>query len=252
MNAKKYVLLLFLLGIFMPYSAKALETENSATMNTDSYENTKYFKTVTLLNQYETLSNSLDSKQTFTTEISADEFYNDNVYEPQLSDNIIVSTKKLTVYLTKRSSSQYDYKAVAEWRKIPSIRTYETIGLGYYPSVKPLSVPDFEQYYCISGSGCYSQTAGWRTTTTSTGTAATFYLPSGDLTTLKHTFETTIIKTDPSSVIIRQEAVASYAEATEEITYNQSKSFTISTDGLIYSTTKYNVATVGVEWSGSW
>lgn len=252
MKRKSLILLIVLMSMLVPFTANAMTSEDEyGPAKLDVIENTKYYKTIIVLNNQEMLSNVEGQNLSITTEITEEEFNNTNIASPYESTTNNASTKKLTIRLEKYNS-YYKYTAIAEWKLFPSLRTYNTLGIGHYSSVKNQATPDFEQYYCISGSGCHTQTAGYYIKKTNNGSAATFYLPSGTLTALKQTFTSIVTKTDSTSKVIEQKAVASYGEATSDISYNDAKDYLINTSGLQYNNNKNIVMNANVYWNGSW
>lgn len=254
---KKFNLMLIMISfILIPNTIKALEIEESESMLTEYSETTKYYKTITVLNNSEMLSRAGFNTSSFTTEITEEEFYSDDEEDGiNGSSYVSSSTKKVTASIAKISNSNYyKYTATAEWKKMPSVRSYDSIGIGFYPSVILYGTPHFEQYYCTTGGTCNTQNSGWKLYSSTYGTAATYYLPSGELSTLKHTFYAYLQKRDSSVTIYEQEAGASYGQATQSVTYTEAKDFTMSTAGLNYKSAynKYSVVSVSNIWNGTW
>lgn len=256
----KKSLILFLLSFLLVgmNNVNALDSsdDNYGPIIQDYQEETKYFKIVTLLNDSAVLSLDGNENSAFTTEITEAEFYSidDSVNG---SASVTTSTLKLTIKLEPYGSN-YKYTATTVWNVLPptSERSYDTIGIGFYQSVKPKVSPSWSQYYCLSGGGCTTQTAGWREYQGISGVAATYYLPSGSLTALKQTFSVIVTKTDSSSTVIRQIAQASYGHAYSSVTYTQAKAFRIDGTGLHYTdqgaANAYLVNNVGTTWNGTW
>ena len=215
-------------------------------------ETTKYYKTTILKNPLQSANN-----QTYyyseTIEVTEEEYNNSD----QLAINsVTVETnyKKLTVSISKYNNTFYRYKAVLNWKQMPSTRSYDVIGIGHYSNVEVAGNVDFEQYYCYSGGSCFTNTVYYQKII-STGAGAMFALPSGSINTLKQTIILMMQKRDPSSTITSQIASGDYAHATSTISYNNAKNFTVSQYGIdvgvninYYDNMPYGAAT----WSGTW
>ncbi len=256
----KKSLILFLLSFLLVgmNNVNALDSsdDNYGPINQDYQEETKYFKIVTLLNDSAVLSLDGNTNSAFTTEITEAEFYsiNDSVNG---SSSTTTSTYKLTIKLESYGSN-YKYTASTVWNVLPPTneRFYDTIAIGFYQSVKPKVSPSWSQYYCLSGGGCTTQRAGYREYQGVNGVAATYYLPSGNLTALKQTLTVIITKTDSNSTVIKQLAEGSYGHAHSSVTYTQAKAFRIDGSGLHYTdqgaANAYLVNSVGTTWKGTW
>lgn len=253
---KKIVLILLMSSLFFIGTTKTNAQEISDDFvgpidNEVVVENVKYFKTVTLLNNSETLS-LYANDNSFTAEISEEE-YNASENDEINANYVDTSTKKLTVRISKNGNN-YQYTAITDWHQIPTLKSYHSIGIGHYPSVKNHVYPHFKQVYCYDSSTCYTQEAGFSLHESNTGSAATYYMPSGDLTYLQQTFYVVVTKTDSSNTIVSQYATASYGQPRSAVSYNEAKDFFINTGGLNYDSahSKYLVNSVSTTWSGTW
>ncbi len=240
---KRLSILITIIILLLPFYVKASETET---------EVVKYYKTTVLKNPLQSLNNN-HLYVSDTIEVTEEEYNN--------SDNLIPRTvtvettyKKLSVSIIKYGSAFYEYKAVLNWKQIPSTRSYDILGIGYYPSVKVAGNADFEEYYCLSGGSCFTNTSYYQKIT-SGGTGVVFALPSGSLSSLKQTLILIVEKTNSSSTITSQKAVGDYAHATSTISYSNAKNFTVDVFGIdvgsninYYDDMPYAAAT----WTGTW
>ena len=240
---KKNLLLIAIIILLLPFYVKANDPEA---------EIVKYYKTTVLKNPLQSLNNNTFYASE-TVEVTEEEYNN--------SDNLIPKTvtvettyKRLSVSIIQYGSAFYKYKAVLNWKQIPSTRSYDILGIGHYSSVKVAGNADFEEYYCLTGGNCFTNTSYYQKIT-SGGTGVVFALPSGSLSTLRQTLILIVEKTNPSNTITSQKAVGDYAHATSTISYNNAKNFTIDVFGLdvgsninYYDDMPYAAAT----WSGTW
>ena len=255
MSFKKIILLLILL---IPIFVSAEEDEGRIVASEE-----KYYKTVTILNNSSVLQRAnLGEMSSITTEITKEEYDNapvENYSNARTTDDYTDATIETTYKKMKATIREfygaYRYKNVLTWKNIPSTRSYDIIALGYYASVQPVANIYFEQDYCTSSSSCYTGSSYYEYIGTN-GSAALFYLPSGTLTSLEQSLRVDMEKTNSSSTIVSQVAVADYSHATSSISYSNAKKFTVDTGGIRLndSITGYYDA-IGVaraSWEGEW
>ena len=215
-------------------------------------ETVKYYKTVTLLNPLEA-SNDNNYYPSITTEVSEEEYNNsDNLIQRDVT--VETTYKKLTVSISKFNADYYRYRAILNWKQMPSTRSYDVLGIGHYTSVQVSGNANFEEYYCLSGGSCYTNTSYYQKIT-SLGTGVMFALPSGSLSTLKQTLILLVHKTNPANTIVSQVAVGDYAHATSVISYNSAKNFTVDIYGVdVGSNFNYydDMPFAASSWAGTW
>ena len=225
-------------------------------------ETIKYFKTDTY---YENLGNPdsvMDilngNAYSITTEISKEEYDAvdtslPNVYQTRSSCTVETTYKEMTTQLYSHGTG-YRYKNQLVWKFIPSVRSYDVIGIGFYASVKPAEFPHFSQHYC-NASGC-TNSATRTTQIFSNGASATFKLPTGDLTSLDETFYFDVEK-NTTATIVSQLAAGDYAHATTStILLNATNHEVIQTSGIQFaSSVSGNFDTIDeavTYWYGPW
>lgn len=218
---------------------------------------TKYFKTDTYYNSL--LPNSYNTNAISTSyEITEEEYENvdeltGNMASPNVSGSVETTYKKMTTSITK-NGNYYRYKNVLLWKKFPSVRSYDIIGIGHFSTVKVHGSAHFEEYYCFTSGSCYTNIAHY-TQTFNTGSGASFPLPTGSLTTLKTTFYFDVEK-NTTLTIISQDAYGDYSHAITNVTLANSKKYTvnptgISLDGSIinsYDSITSTIVTLNATW----
>lgn len=161
--------------------------------------------------------------------------------------------KKLTTYILT-NGSYYRYKAVLNWKTFPKVRSYDTIAIGHYASVEKRGSVYFSQTYCDLNNDCRTIQA-YYPQTFSTGSAATFKVPSGDLSSLSQTIYFDVQKSVDATVI-SQKAAGDYAHAVQTVTVAQAKNFSVSTLGINFNSSSVNlydeISPATALWSGSW
>lgn len=240
---KKFLIMLALL-FALPITGNALEFEEIS-------KEEKYFKTTI----YESNLTRASSNYAITEEITQEEYeaFNPNVM-PLASTSTITTYKKLTTYLLT-NGNYYRYKATLEWRNIPKVRSYDTIGIGHYSSVIIRGSTHFSQTYCPVDDDCRTISSYYEKIT-DTGSAATFKVPSGDLESLEQTFYFDVEKRNPSSTVIAQKSSGDYSHAIRSVTTTQARNFNISNAGIQYDSSVLDyfdeISQASVTWSGTW
>lgn len=220
---KKKIFILLLIFYLFPTIAKAMELDYTLVSQSE-----KYFKT-TIINNDANLYSS--ESNLHTVEITKEEYdnYNENTLMPK--GNIVQTEyKKMTVQILE-NGTKYKYIAILEWKNMPKVRSFDTLAIGFYQSVKATQLT-FNTYYCINNSTCYTQ-YNYYSKNSSTGVGATFELPtSTSVKTLKHTLTVTVDKNVTDATIIEQKATADYSHATKVVTLSQAQDYNINTTGI--------------------
>ena len=132
---------------------------------------------------------------------------------------------------------------------MPSKRSYDIIGIGHYSNVKVSGKPTFQLVY---GS---NSTSNATIKKTSTGTTATFKLPTGSFNNLTATLYFDVEK-NTNSNILTQKAFGDYSHATSTISESNANKHTINTSGIKLDTSIINnydeINTAVATWTGNW
>lgn len=244
--------------ILMPISIFAKEVDEDGFEVVSKEE--KYYKTVTpnndsayALKNIGSLSNN--NNLDYTVEITKEEYdnYDENQAQPYTSCTIETGMKKLTTYILT-NGSYYRYKAVLNWKTFPKVRSYDTIAIGHYASVEKIGSVHFSQTYCDLNNNCRTIQAYYPQTFI-TGSAATFKVPSGDLSSLSQTIYFDVQKSVDATVI-SQKASGDYAHAIKTVTVAQAKNFSVSTLGINFKDSSFNlydeISPATALWKGNW
>ena len=235
--------LIITMFIFLPFIVKA---EENIEQDNNSYI-TKYYKTVTYNNIVNAFYNN-----SVTTEITEEEYNSVDTSQPK-SATVETTYKKLTSSITANGNN-YRYKAVLQWKIIPSVRSYDIIGIGFYQNVKVKNNNlYFNQEYCISGGSCYNSSVNYPQIF-SNGAGTSFALPSGSLSSLKETLYFDVEK-NTTATITSQLAASDYSHATSIISLANSKKYTVNANGIsLNGVSSYydNINAAKAYWSGSW
>ena len=243
---KKFYLYILFCLVLIPSPSFAMK--NDVLVSSE----TKYYKTI-----YESdsdvsvLSNVVDK----TIEISEQE-YND-VYDDvkvMESNSNQTSYKKITISIYK-SGNDFKYEVNLEWKKIPKVRSNDIIAIGFdNKNIKANGNYSFIQNFCTSD-GCKSNNS-YSLRTFSTGSSATFSLPTSSLTYLNQIFSFTVVK-KITEKIISQTISGDYSHATSKINSNNALKHSVDVDSgikLYNSISSYydSIPVTKTTWTGSW
>ncbi len=226
-------------------------------------ETTKYFKTIThynvSLNPTEIMNVLGGNSYSETIEITEEEYEMANVAgmnSYNLNDMTVIETtyKKMITQLYSYGSG-YRYKNQLVWKNFPSVRSYDIIAIGYYPSVTINGSVNFIQSFCVTGDGCYSNSNDYPQQFVG-GISTVFKLPVGTLNSLDETIYFNV-KKNTTSTIIEQVAAGDYSHATTStallnaVNHSVIQDYGIALDSSIISNYDSMTAAV-VHWYGSW
>lgn len=223
-----------ILILFVPICiVNASEVQESETIIS---ENIRYFKTTTFYTSNDYSKQTFKENNSFfteTIEITEEEYYKKESNNPIVinSYNIIETTyKKLKVSISE-DGDNYKYKAELEWKNMPKIRSYDNIGIGFYKSVKALSI-NFNTYYCLNDGNCYTSSSYYAKNSDG-GVGATFKLPtSTEVKSIKSTLTANIVKNVQDATIIEQVATAEYVHAQKSISSTLARNYIIGITGI--------------------
>lgn len=250
---KKFLLSFFLLFLVFPGITHAQEEKMFEVVAMEE----KYYKTITKVeNSDYSIFSSDTSNYSYSVEISKEEYdsYKPSMIESNATTTIETNYKKLTTYLLS-NGSYFRYKAVLDWKNFPKVRSYDTIAIGHYASVRPLLGVQFEQTYCPVNGACRT-IQGYYAQTFASGSAATFKLPAGDLTKLTQTIYFDVEKVNSNSTVISQKISGDYSHAIKTVSVDTAQKFTISNSGILYDASVRSsfdeIQTAQVTWNGNW
>lgn len=230
----------------------AIQPINAEEFNyNDIMESTKYYKTI--INKNNHFTSILNNSQSITIEVSKEEYDN---YNGLANTDAFVETiyKKITSSISQ-NGSYYKYTGTLTWKTIPSVRSYDIFGIGFYSSVKVRNNNvHFSQNYCLSNGSCYTSSTHYPQIF-SGGAGTTFLLPSGNLTSLNATMYFDVEK-NGSGTIVSQLAAADHSHAVQSISLTNAKKYTVSGGaGIILNgvSSYYDAINPAKEyWTGSW
>lgn len=251
---KKIVLSFIALFIMIPFVIKAEEVNNENELETVLSETTKYYKTITFNDSVCVAGLNNLCNNSITYEVSKEEYDSAPQNEVRtVNDALIETTYKRLTSTIAQSGTRYKYKANLYWKTIPSTRSYDIMGIGFYASVKVANDDIFfQQDYTKNGTNYTSYTYYPQVFTN--GGGCSFQLPSGTLTYLNQELYFYVEK-NTTATIIQQLAAADYAHATSTISLNNSKKYEIDSTGITHNgNSSYYDAMNSADayWYGTW
>lgn len=249
MKKGKILLLILATLLVIPFTTYAKESKTNDFEIVSQTE--KYYKTITNSEMFKFDSNDQTTK---SYEVTKEEYEASNDQRQTRGTATTETTyKKLTTTILS-NGSVYRYKAVLNWKQFPVVRSYDSIGIGYYASVKYNANLNFNQTYCLTNGTCKTLTT-YYPQYFSSGTSATFKIPEGSLSSLSQTIFFDVTK-NVDATITSQAAYGDYSHATKTVTVAQAKSFSVGTSGIQFNNGIGNyyddIMPAIATWSGSW
>ena len=228
-------ILLGLIALALVFSPKIVNAEENQ-QRVKLAETKKYIKTVTTIDAaalYAYNSNTVNWSESYSEEITEEE-YNAVTGTRDLvlvgSDAIETTYKVMTTAIWDIGGA-YQYVNLLHWKIMPSVRSYDIIGIGHFGSVYALTTPYFQEYYCYTGGSCsISNTHIPRNDTY--GDSSVFPLNTGNINYLDISIWFNIGKTDPNSSVPTLYAAGDYAHATSYISSSTASNYTMSVGGI--------------------
>ncbi len=219
-----FMVLLFLNNVFADDSFEILSEVTKYYKTVISYDCSMCFLSLSNYNSSNILSSSY--------EISEEEYENDNNIHIMSSGIVETTYKKMTTSISK-NDKYYRYKNIVMWKKMPKIRSYDVIAIGFNSNVK------------ISGTPISSLKYDSKTLTnsnfkkTSTGVSSTFKLPSGTYSNMIAELYFNVEK-NTSATILTQKIYGDYAHSTSSVSLDNASKHSINTSGINFDSSVVN------------
>lgn len=253
-NLLLYICLIFIMFVFLPTIALASEGEFE-----EVAENTKYYKVVTRYNSSVVSKFAADEYdnpfvQSETFEITKEEYDAVGDSETTIMGSVTVeNTYRMVKSSILSDGNYYRYRNYTVWKLMPSVQSYDIIGIGFLASVKLHGNPTFIQNYCTTT--CSSSTASYMQAFP-TGVGATFKVASGNLISLNTEFYFDVEK-NTTATVIKQKAYSDYSHAITPVLLTSAMNYQVnSTLGIVLNSSVssyYDALSVAdATWTGSW
>ena len=191
-------------------------------------QTTKYIKTETRLNAIPI--GGADIPRTRSFEVTEEE-YNNAVGEISTrAEGTVETTYKKMVTSIYQHGSYYRYDNTLTWKNMPSVRSFDIIGIGKSPDLNIIDGPFFSQRYCTSSNNCYVSYVH-TVKTGSTGAGATCQLMTGALYSLKINIQYDVSK-NTNQTLYALYAYGDYSHATTTVTHSQAQHYSVNSGGI--------------------
>lgn len=230
---KKIVLCLFALALII---SPRIVNAQSVGQGKKIAETKKYIKTVTTIDAaalYGYSSDTVNWSNSYSVEVTEEEYNNASTNRDLVlvgSDAIETTYKVMTTAIWDIGGA-YQYVNLLHWKIMPSVRSYDIIGISHYSSVYALTTPYFQQYYCFTGGSC--STASNHIPKNGTyGDSSVFPLNTANINYLDISIWYNIGKTNSNNTITTLYAAGDYAHATSYISSSTASNHTMSVGGI--------------------
>lgn len=134
--------------------------------------------------------------------------------ENNLVSNVETNSKIMMTSISE-NEDHYQYKVTLVWKKIPVVRSYDIIGIGFYKNLKVSSDLYFVQEYCFVDGRCSEDFVKYPQIF-DLGIGVVFKLPVGDLISLKQTLYFDVEKKIDTTITV-QDIYGDYAHAIKDV-----------------------------------
>lgn len=264
MKKLKISLLILVAVLFMPtfVNAEAFDQITNEGIVLDSV--TKYYKTVTYMTNpvfnEDGIVVSVDDVSSNTFEVSKsvyDKAEDAGLVTLDRASTTVETTYKRMVTDLTYINGYYRYRNQLMWKNFPVIRSWDIIALGHYSNVSPISSSVYYRMKYVTASGSTYYDYGNYSQNFSTGSSATFALPSLNLSSLNILYYYNVQKTG-NGTITSQVATGDYAHGTDtDLTLNIASQHGVgATTGIIHlnGSSSYfdTIDEAEVYWTGTW
>lgn len=204
-------------------------------------KNEKYYKTI-----YTDLGGN-----SYSIEITEDEYEN----QPLLNSRSTVETEyKMMVTTLSQNGNKFRYKVSVGWKIMPSIRSYDIIGIGFDDDVYIDSSVYFNYHWCYSSGTCQTESYYQNKKSTSTGGAAVYDLPDSAISLSAALYYD--VSKDTTDTITHLTMYGDYSHAKTNVSVGNIADYDISISGIELRSSlisKYDAIPCAYStWSGSW
>jgi len=187
-----------------------------------------------------------------TVEISKSEY--DNESSNQIRGYVETEYKRMDAYITYISNSYYRYKVTTKWKNMPSVRSYDIIGLAFEDDEVAMRDTTWFQYnYCVSSGSCYVDGTYYHSEEDENGGSTVYKFPSNAVS-MTATLYFDVVK-NTTAIITRQAIHGDYAHAITPVDYDIYSIHNMTTGGLaLGSSSQYYdaIPCADTGWTGSW
>lgn len=215
-------------------------TENKDVLATLVGKTEKYYKSV-----YTDLNGN-----SYSTEVSAEEYENQSSIQ---SRGYVETEYKKVVSSISQLTNQFRYKVTTSWKLMPSVRSYDIIGVGHVDPVYIPTAVNFYYTYCIQSGDCTTDGTYYFKQKTGSGGSAVYKFPSDarSMTAVLY-YDVSKATTD---TITSLEICGDYSHAKTNVSASNYNGHGIDIDGILLgiNSSYYDAIPCAVtSWGGTW
>lgn len=198
-------------------------------------ESKKYIKTVTTIDKaalYAYNSDTVIWSESHSEEVTEKE-YNEakDGGMTLVGSAAIETTYKVMTTAIWDIGGAYQYVNLLHWKIMPSVRSYDIIGISHFSSIEATTTPYFQEYYCYTYGSCSTSNAHYPRNETY-GDSSVFPLNTGNINYLDISIWFNIEKTNPSTTLTQLYAAGDYAHATSYISSSTASNYFMDVGGI--------------------
>jgi len=216
-------------------------TENKDMLATLVSRTEKYYKSV-----YTDLNGN-----SYSTEVSAEEYENQSSIQTR---GYVETEYKKVVSSLSQLDNQFRYKVSTSWKMMPSVRSYDIIGVGHLDPVYIPGAVNFYYTYCIASGECITDRTYYNKQRTGGGGSAVYKFPSTARSMTAVLYYD--VSKNTTDTITYLEICGDYAHATATVSSTQYNNHAIAIEGILLGTSTSNyydaIPCAVSAWSGSW
>lgn len=186
-----------------------------------------------------------------TVEISKEEYDNQGTLNAR---GTVSTTYKEMVTTMSRNGDKFRYKVTVGWKQMPSVRSYDIIGIGFEDDVYISSSVYFNYTYCVLSGDCTTDTLYYNKKKLSTGGSAVYKFPSSARSMTAVLYYD--VSKNTNDTITDLYMYGDYAHATESVGSSTYTDYTINYNGIVLggpSISSYDAMPCAVtSWGGTW
>lgn len=201
---------------------------------------------------YKTIYTGLDG-ESYSMEVTENEYNNQSHMDARGTVN---TEYKNMVTVISQNGNYFRYKVSVNWNRLPSVRSYDIIGIGFDDDVYIASFVNFNYTYCTtSSSNCTTSTLYYDKKKLSTGGSVVYKLPGSEARSLGAVLYYDVAK-DTTDTITRLDMYGDYSHATESVSSSVYTDYTINRYGIVLGTSSSSsydaIPTAQSTWGGTW
>lgn len=185
-------------------------------------------------------------------ELTEEEYENES--SNQVRGYVQTEYKRMDAYITKIDNTQFRYKVTVGWRNLPSVRSYDIIGVAFEGG--SVTIPGdvyFNFTYCISDGSCRTSNGYNYKAKNYNGGSAVYKFPTTAISMTTSLYYNVVKNT--TETITAQLIHGDYAHATQNVDYAIYSNHTMTRGGLsLGSSTPYydEIPCADTGWTGTW